>query len=167
MTAADVPAAPGRPREFDESVVLDAALEVFWTDGYRSTTTRALEERLGLSQSSIYNAFGSKELLLEAALSRYEDRTGAELLDPLEASSVGLAAADRFFVDLGRWVTSQGRRGCLLINMMAEDGGRSAGLVARTRRYRRRVRDALQRALERAAAAGKPMLATLRCAPIS
>lgn len=146
---------PGRPRGFDPDVVLDAALELFWKHGYRTTPTRELETALGLSQSSIYNTFGSKQNLLEAALDRYEALTDRELLQPLERAKTGLAAVDTFFVNLCHWVTHEGRRGCMLINMMAEDGGETDAITRRTRIYRMRVRDALCKSVARARSEGE------------
>jgi TetR/AcrR family transcriptional repressor of nem operon len=145
----------GRPRLFDPSAVLERALELFWQNGYRATTTRVLEDGLGLSQSSLYNAFGSKRQLFEAALDRYEDMTKQALVEPLEESSDGLAAIDRFFGALGEWVTHEGRGGCLIINLMAEDGGEDDAITTRTRAYRARVRGALGGALQRAALSGE------------
>lgn len=145
----------GRPRGFDLDEALDAALELFWSEGYRSTSTRALEAQLGVNQSSLYHAFGSKAGLLTAALDRYEHRIDTALVAPLEGSALGLKAVERFFTDLHRWITHDGKRGCLVINLMAEDGGEDAVLTRRTRRYRRRVRTALEQALERAASLGE------------
>ena len=138
---------PGRPQKFDTEDVLERALEMFWKQGYCATTTRELEVALKLKQSSIYNAFGSKRGLLDAALDRYEALTDAELLRPLEQSNAGLAAIDTFFVTLHHWITHQGRRGCMLINMMAEDGGETEAFTERTHNYRSRVRSAFRKAL--------------------
>ena len=148
-------ATPGRPRAFDTEAVLDAALELFWKNGYRVTTTRELEDSLGLNASSIYNAFGSKEDLLIAAMERYERRITSDLLEPLETSEEGLEAIDAFFRVLGHWVTHDGRRGCMLVNMMAEDGCETEPIAKRVRLYRARLRQALRGALERAARAGE------------
>lgn len=142
-------ATAGRPRTFDRQEVLDDALELFWRNGYRSTTTRELEQELGLSQSSIYNAFGSKRELLTEALARYEERITAELVEPLEKAEQGLTGIAEFFDRLARWVTSDGKRGCMIINLMAEDAGEDDKITARTRAYRRRVRGALEDALRR------------------
>lgn len=144
----------GRPRSFDESEVLDRAVDLFWRAGYRSTTTRQLESALGISQSSLYNAFGSKQGLMNAALDRYESMTAAALLEPLETSLQGLDAIGAFFDALTSWVTGEGRGGCMIINLMADDGGNQAA-GERTAAYRRRVRDALRDALQRAADAGE------------
>lgn len=140
----------GRPRQFNETLALDQALELFWAQGYRGTTLRDLESQVGVTQSSLYNAFGSKQQLLDSALDRYESRVGDELLQPLEESSEGLAAIESFLVALGAWIRAGDRRGCLIVNLMAEDGGGTDGITKRTRAYRRRVRTALSNSLERA-----------------
>ncbi len=146
---------PGRPKNFNTEAVLDKALELFWQHGYTTTTTRELESGLGLKQSSIYNAFGSKRGLLDAALDRYEALTDKTLLLPLEQSNEGLAAIEAFFIALYHWVTHKGRRGCMLINMMAEDGGETEAISKRTRKYRKRVRTAFRNALLQSSAEGE------------
>ena len=147
--------ATGRPRGFDEQDALDRALDIFWRNGYRATTTRTLEEGLGLSQSSIYNAFESKRGLFEAALDRYEVMTTEVLVEPLETAPDGLASVLRFFDALSDWVSHEGRGGCLIINLMAEDGGEDGAITTRTRAYRSRVRAALLAALRRAERQGE------------
>jgi AcrR family transcriptional regulator len=142
----------GRPRTFDEGEVLDRAVSLFWRRGYRTTTTRHLEAALQIRQSSLYNAFGSKRALFSAALDRYESMTAATLLEPLETSAEGLGSIHRFFDDLASWVTADGRGGCMIINLMAEDGAESDEITARTAAYRARVRASLTIALRRASA---------------
>lgn len=145
----------GRPRRFETERVIDRAVDLFWTEGYRTTTTRCLEKGLGLSQSSLYNAFGSKRELLEAVLDRYEAMTDRELLRPLKKSRKGLNAIHDFFAALGRWVSQDSRHGCLLINLVAEDGGATSSLTERAAAFRERLREALRSALARAADAGQ------------
>lgn len=145
---------PGRPRQFDSGEILDAALELFWRKGFANTTTRELEAELSLNQSSMYNTFGSKDQFFDAILDRYELLTTEALLKPLEESDDGVAALECFFVKLKTWVTQDGRRGCMLINMMADDGGRSEAATARAATYRKRVKKALRCGLARAASRG-------------
>lgn len=145
----------GRPRDFDVDIVLDAALDVFWKNGYRQTTTRHLERATGLSQSSIYNAFGSKWGVLDAALGHYENTTNERLLAPLEGSEEGLASIARFFTDLTDWISDADRRGCMLINLMAEDGAATPAICDRVEAYRIRTRSALAAALVRAHESGE------------
>lgn len=60
-----------RPRTFDESMVLTAAVEAFWTHGYEGTSTRDLVKATGLNQPSLYNAFGDKRSLYRRSLDHY------------------------------------------------------------------------------------------------
>jgi AcrR family transcriptional regulator len=60
-----------RPREFDEDYVLDQALHVFWDKGYDSTSLADLQEATGLTKSSLYKAFESKEGLFRRVVERY------------------------------------------------------------------------------------------------
>lgn len=55
----------GRPRQFDEEQVLDAAMKAFWAKGYESTSLADLVEVTGLHKGSLYQAFGDKHTLLD------------------------------------------------------------------------------------------------------
>ncbi len=146
---------PGRPRQFDVDNVMDRAVDLFWKKGYRATTTRDMEDALGLGQSSIYNTIGSKQELLESAIDRYEELATRALLEPLRQSTNGLKAIDRFIVSLKRWITSDDRHGCMLTNAMAEDGGSTTSIKRRTHKYRERLRNELHRVLLRASDNGE------------
>jgi AcrR family transcriptional regulator len=60
-----------RPREFDEPLVLDKAMEVFWRQGYEGTSLSDLLDATSLTKSSLYAAFGSKEELFHRVVKRY------------------------------------------------------------------------------------------------
>jgi TetR/AcrR family transcriptional repressor of nem operon len=45
--------AMGRRREFDETEVLDAAMDCFWRDGYEATSVRDLAARMGITGGSL------------------------------------------------------------------------------------------------------------------
>lgn len=137
--------APGRPRRFDTEAVIDGAMKLFWERGYRETSTRDLERALGLSQSSLYNAFGSKRGLLLAAIDRYEAKVKADLLGTLDVEG-GVRAVDRFFVALGDWVITNDLRGCLVVSLMASVADDDI-IGKRVTAYRRSIRDAFRMAL--------------------
>ena len=149
------PSATGRPRQFDDERVIDAALELFWQKGFRNTTTRDLESVSGLTSSSLYNAFGSKHEIFAQALMRYQRRITTTLVGPLEESTLGLEALDQFFASLESWIQREGRRGCLLVNMMAEDGGTTNELTKIARHYRVRMTQAFSATLHRAVSLGE------------
>jgi len=62
-----------RPRQFDEDAVLDKAMLLFWTSGYEGTSTTELLTATGLTNSSLYQAFGSKEGLYRRVAERYRN----------------------------------------------------------------------------------------------
>ncbi len=137
---------PGRPRSFDDETVLDAAVDLFWERGYKETSTRDLERALGLSQSSLYNAFGSKQALLLAAIDRYETAVKRDLLDHLAAGG-GIGAVDRFLEALAGWLAGSGMRGCLVVSLMTT-AREDPAIAARVAAYRGAIRDALCAALD-------------------
>ena len=60
-----------RPREFDESDVVAAARDEFWSRGYAATSVDDLTAVTGLGKGSLYGAFGDKHGLFLRALDDY------------------------------------------------------------------------------------------------
>ena len=54
---------PGRPRQFEDKEIIDAAVAVFSTNGYAGTSAQNLCDSTGLGRGSLYNAFGSKQAI--------------------------------------------------------------------------------------------------------
>jgi AcrR family transcriptional regulator len=61
----------GRPRGFDEDAALDAAIRVFWEEGYEGATLASLTGAMRINRSSMFAAFGNKEALFKKAFERY------------------------------------------------------------------------------------------------
>ena len=64
--------------EIATSKVLEAALDLFSTQGYGATSMRQIAEVCGLSTGNLYHHFGSKEAIFQRLIDDYWDR----LLDP-------------------------------------------------------------------------------------
>lgn len=60
-----------RTKNFDEIKALESAMLLFWKKGYSATSMKELEKVMGLTITSIYNAFGNKRALFEKALNYY------------------------------------------------------------------------------------------------
>src|SRR5258708_12441098 len=60
-----------RQKEFDETEVLDQALELFRARGFKHTSFSDLTEELGVSRQSLYDTYGDKQALYQTALKRY------------------------------------------------------------------------------------------------
>ena len=110
-----------RPREFDETAALEAAMECFWRRGYEATSLRDLTASMGLTAPSLYNAFGDKQALFARALERYLDRTTRDRLHRLEESLAPAEALHRFFAEIiEHSIKDRQRKGCFLVNSALE-----------------------------------------------
>lgn len=110
-----------RPRSFDETTVLDAALGSFWGRGYEATSIRDLTAAMGISGPSLYNAFGDKRALFAAALDHYCRTKTHPMLLRIESKHAGSAAISAFFAEIiERSIADRERRGCFLINSALE-----------------------------------------------
>ncbi|MCA1186990.1 MULTISPECIES: TetR/AcrR family transcriptional regulator [unclassified Saccharopolyspora] len=67
----------GRPRTFDVDAAVDAAMLLFWEQGYEGTSLADLRAAMRISSASFYAAFESKAALFERALKRYVSSWGA------------------------------------------------------------------------------------------
>jgi TetR/AcrR family transcriptional regulator, transcriptional repressor for nem operon len=110
-----------RPREFDETVALEAAIDCFWRRGYAATSVRDLAAAMEISGPSLYNAFGDKHALFVQALERYLDHSTRARIERLEQSLPPKRAVRRFIEEIiERSVSDRERRGCFLINAALE-----------------------------------------------
>jgi AcrR family transcriptional regulator len=71
--------------------LLDAAEELFATDGFAATTTRAIAERAGTSTGMVFYHFPSKTALLETVLAERSPQAGlADRIEGHRGDPVGL-----------------------------------------------------------------------------
>lgn len=107
---------PGRPREFDEAKALEVALNVFWQKGFEAASLDDLTKAMGLSRSSFYGTFGSKQALFRRALAHYS-RSALKDLQTIAKTS----EADPVGAMVQALANPQGgTRGCMLINCITE-----------------------------------------------
>lgn len=111
-----------RPREFDETAAVESAMYAFWERGYEGTSTQDLCAATGLGRSSVYNTFTSKKALFQRSLTHYSARGLAgrkAILDGPGTAAERIAAMFDAVVDEE---LEHGRRGCLVVNTLAELG---------------------------------------------
>ena len=109
-----------RPREFDEEVVLEAAVQCFWACGYESTSVKDLIERTGLTAASLYNAYGDKRAIFRTVLDHYIDSSIAARIRRCEKLPPRDAIRSFFDDILRRSLNDRERKGCLLVNSALE-----------------------------------------------
>src|ERR1700754_646548 len=123
-----------RPREFDETAVLDAAVQHFWRYGYETTSVRGLANAMGMTNASLYNAFGDKRSLFRMAIERYVETTIEAPIHRLECAASSRQAIGAFFGQIvNASLKDQDRKGCLLVNSVLElslDDSDLKGVVA-------------------------------------
>ena len=113
---------PGRPREFDPEVALDAAVDAFWHNGYAGTSMADLEQATGLKKGSLYKAFGDKHTLFQLSLQRYFEKQMAAHVPTF----LGAATATEGVRAFMEWALARGacpngtNRGCMAVNSVNE-----------------------------------------------
>ena len=146
----------GRPREFEADEVVEALVQLFWAQGYEATSLTDIMGATGLSKSSLYNTFGSKDELFEVALTRYVDCRLAMITETVVNGTRGLEDIEMLLDALWAEVeVGHDHRGCLAVNTSTELGGRDERVASVSERYRRELRSALLAAFERAAERGE------------
>src|SRR5258708_2943331 len=109
-----------RQKEFDEAEVLDQALELFRTRGFKHTSFADLTGELGVSRQSLYDTYGDKHTLYHTALKRYVERAfdglRRKLADPAPVRQV----LTELFDAMISGACSHGSPGCLMVNSMVE-----------------------------------------------
>jgi TetR/AcrR family transcriptional repressor of nem operon len=145
-----------RPKEFEHDVVLDRAMQVFWSRGYQATSIQHLVARMGIQRGSLYATFGDKRTLFFAAIDRYDRVVTAKLLATLEHPGSGKDAIRRFFRLKVELSMEPGRpRGCLVTNSTAELASRDRGTATRVGAVLTKIESAFHRAVVRAQKAGE------------
>ena len=113
-----------RPRTFDESDVIAAARDEFWSRGYGATSVDDLTAATGLGKGSLYGAFGDKHALFMRALDDYIttalDGVHAQLHDAEYNAYERLTRHIRWQAKAA--ATDKARRGCMMARTAAELG---------------------------------------------
>ena len=105
-----------RPREFDETAVLDATVQCFWSRGYEATSVKDLIQGTGITAASLYNAYGDKRGLFRAALDHYVEHGIMERIRRCEALPPRQAIGSFFDEILSRSLNDNEHKGCMLVN---------------------------------------------------
>lgn len=118
----------GRQKVFDRGVALEAAMLVFWEQGFEQTSIDDLARAMKLSTSSLYSTFGDKEALFLSALDLYQSGRGRYTTTSLEGA---LSARDAFqhLFEVAAYELTRPKqpRGCMLaLSMMTSSPGYKA-----------------------------------------
>lgn len=112
-----------RPKAYDQTTVLDAAMRVFWRKGYVATSMADIYAATGLKPGNLYATFTDKETLFRRAFEAYVTQFRASLPDDLH----GRAAIHAWLDTQARLAMEDPeRKGCLIVTTLTEREAHSA-----------------------------------------
>lgn len=112
-----------RQKKYIESEVIEKAMNLFWRNGYETTSVRMLEKEMGINQFSMYASFGNKQGVFIESIKCYQKKARVELIEKLKNSSNGTNDIKQYFydfIDFSKELNSS--KGCLLTNTINELG---------------------------------------------
>jgi len=142
-----------RPRGFAVEDAQQALLDVFWSKGYEGSAVRELCAATGQLQGSLYAAFGDKDQMFQAAMGQYLTWIGGQLTP----SADGRDGVRHILETTSRLtIEDPGRRGCLIINSVAERENLSPAANATVQASFDQLRALLRRQVEASFGANRP-----------
>ncbi len=111
----------GRPKEFDRDEAITTVMNEIWEHGYEACSVKSISEKLGITRSSFYNAFGNREDLFGEILEIYNGPTSDQQWFPIDDTQSVLKAITEGIHNVCKArISDDSARGCLVINSIAE-----------------------------------------------
>ncbi len=146
----------GRPREFDEAVVIGKARDAFWANGISATSISDLSDATSLSVGSIYKAFESKNGLCFRTLDDYLDDALDSIGKVLDSEASPLRGLRAWFAEAAANASGNSpTRGCYAVICATELAEGDPKMRKRLRDHDRRLRALVAQNLQAAADAGE------------
>ncbi|VAW75024.1 hypothetical protein MNBD_GAMMA13-1513 [hydrothermal vent metagenome] len=145
-----------RHKEFNEITALEAAMHAFWSRGYEGTSLHDLESSMGLTRTSIYNAFGNKRQLFNQAVTHYHRTVLASLMEILDKAPTLQEGVRKFLnriIDLHFREDTPG--GCLVVLSVLEREQHDTETVMLLKHIVEQMQKMLQARIKQAQNAGR------------
>ncbi|HZJ36800.1 MAG TPA: TetR/AcrR family transcriptional regulator [Gillisia sp.] len=109
-----------RKKEYIEEEVIEKAMNLFWKNGFETTSMQMLEKEMGINKFSIYASFGNKNGVFIESLKCYKQKLN-QLIKKLSTSSNGIMGIKDYFYDFIEFSKdTEIRKGCLITNTANE-----------------------------------------------
>lgn len=145
-----------RHKEFNPDDLLNAAVELFWRQGYKSTSIDQLVAESGVAKYGIYSSLGSKQEMFRKVLARYALDRHRDIQSPLRKDGASLPDIHAFFRGaVERATKPDAPHGCLMVNTALELGKAEPEIKAIVDAFFDDLTDVMLGCLERAVAAGE------------
>lgn len=125
-------------------------MELFWRQGFKATSMQDLVDHMEINRGSLYDTFGDKEQLYQAALDRYCDRQVSALVDQLRQPGRPGDVLRGVLEEIARKICcDEGSMGCLVTNSAVELGSRCDTTRSKVSTALSRMEDAFHELLVR------------------
>lgn len=109
-----------RIKKYNESEVIEKAMNVFWRNGYENTSMQMLEKEMGINKFSIYSSFGNKHGLFLESLKSYRNKMSF-IFEEFQQTNNGIEDIKSFFYNSVNACAQKGfEKGCLYTNTYHE-----------------------------------------------
>jgi AcrR family transcriptional regulator len=140
-----------RNKTYDNDLVLEKAMNIFWINGYEATSVRMLEKEMGINQFSIYASFKNKKNLFIQSIHSYREFVKKYRFQVLLRHDAGLAELKDFLMK-SVTVSEAGlsAKGCLIVNTAGELGSKDKDIELEINRYYDFIREMLENVIRNA-----------------
>lgn len=110
-----------RTKDFDETEVLNRAMNIFWSRGYNATSMEDLVGGLGISRSSLYDTYTDKHTLFIKALENYNQLNQLKIQEIINRNGPAKETM-RTLIEMAITGISGGKKltGCMMVNAEVE-----------------------------------------------
>lgn len=109
-----------RKKEYNETVVVEKAMNLFWKNGYETTSMQMLEKEMGINKFSIYSSFGNKHGLFIESLKSYKRKVNS-IFEEFKNANNGIEDIKTFFYNSVEICNIEGnQKGCMVTNTYNE-----------------------------------------------
>ena len=139
-----------KPRTYERSELIKAAMEQFWAHGFYATSIRDLVAVTGVSRHGLYAEFEDKHGIFLAALETYLETFVEEAFGRVEEDAASVRQIRDYFEYLIALAEENGLPGpgCLMANSMVEVGPHEEAFKAVIQRHLDRLRAGFAAALK-------------------
>lgn len=146
----------GRRKEFDPTLVLHKAMEIFGHYGYEGTSLQVLLNGLGIARQSLYDTYGTKRDLFISAVKYYMNEKTEAVISHLERpGSAKKAITDIFYGIVTVLQDEQRRNQCFIIHSAIDQVPHDPEIARFFKQDMARLEQAFYKALVRAQTQGE------------
>ncbi|WNC12746.1 TetR/AcrR family transcriptional regulator [Brevibacillus brevis] len=139
-----------RTKEFDTTVVLHKAMQIFGHYGYEGTSLQMLLDGLGIARQSLYDTYGTKRDLFVKAVKHYVNEKSSAVVAYLERTESAKKAVSAIFHEIVASLLDEKRRKeCFILHSAIDQVPHDPEIAALFEQDRVRLEEAFYQALAR------------------